>query len=232
MKEEASAGRTGVIFDLDGTLVDTLDDLRDCLNECLAGARMGPLSREQLRAMIGDGIGNLIRRASGVDDPARLTELRTNFEAGYRIRLLDQTRLYPGIDRMLNEVAQAQLPMCVLSNKSHEFTLAICAALLSRWPFARFQGLTDALQRKPDPTVAVELARTMGCHPGHVFLVGDAPTDMQTAARAGMKSIAVAWGYRDREELGKANPSHLAEHPEDVASTLVRHRFKQTSMNQ
>lgn len=209
-----------IIFDLDGTLADTLEDIRRSVNETLALRGQSPLTAEQMRPLIGSGVRSMLQQASQLDGHD-LDEVVERYRMIYRRKMLMQTRLYPGVADMLDAIERAKVPQCVLSNKAHEFTVPICEALLGRWTFIACRGPVDEAHRKPDPRMAIELAELMGCAPEHVMLVGDSAGDVLTARNAGMKSAAVSWGYRSREELLSARPDFLIDRPSQLLDALV-----------
>ena len=211
----------GVIFDLDGTLADTLDDITDSINEVFSQIDHASVSGEQIRLLIGEGLANLLRQASGINDPDVLADFVDRYRHVYGKRKLNKTRLYPGVESMLDALATMQIPMCVLSNKPHEYTDPICNALLARWPCVRFRGCRQDDSRKPDPAVALELAKEMQRPPPHVYFVGDSSTDIITARNAGMIPVAVTWGYRDRDDLESACPAHYVDQPVRLAELML-----------
>ncbi len=211
----------GVIFDLDGTLADTLDDLVECIDRALAEFGHDTLTSEQLRLMIGDGLRPLMRRASGIESDEALDEIIRYYRGIYREGMLRRTELFSGIPEMLDRLCAARIPMAVLSNKTHEFTAPMCEALLARWPFVSFQGMTEEPLKKPDPTVALRLAEQLGFPPDRVYFVGDSAVDVETGRNAGMKSIAVTWGLREEAELTGADPDHVAHQPGQVAEIIL-----------
>ena len=211
----------GVIFDLDGTLIDTLGDISTCLNITLAEFSLAVVTMEQARAMIGEGLTTLLQRASGETDATRLAALVDRYRAEYRRRMFECTRAYDGVNAMLEELRKSGAPMCVLSNKSDEFTVPLVAHYFGRIPFLAVRGDTGESSRKPDPTHALALARTMRREPGDVLFVGDSSTDIHTARNAGMIAVAVTWGFRDREHLLKESPDHVIESPRQVVRLVI-----------
>jgi phosphoglycolate phosphatase len=142
------------------------------------------------------------------------------YRSVYTERMLRKTQLYEGMDSVLDTLAELGVPMCVLSNKPHEYVAPICDALLSRWSFLKCVGCAEQEKRKPDPTVALELAWEMGQDPSAVYVVGDSAVDVATAHNAGMTSIAVTWGYGDYAEIKAANPVFTADRPAEVLGLL------------
>lgn len=211
----------GAIFDLDGTLIDTLDDIADSVNVVLEEFGRPRRSRSQVRSMVGEGLVSLMRRASEVAGPDELHELVARYREVYRERMFVHTSLYPGVASMLDALAERGVPLCVLSNKSHEFTVPLCSALLSQWSFVRVVGATEDAARKPDPAGALELSRAMALDPRQVWFVGDSDVDVETGRNAGMRTVAVTWGLRDRAELEVASPDVLADRPQQVADAVL-----------
>lgn len=210
----------GVIFDLDGTLADTLADITDAINAVFAGAGLPCQSQARIRSLIGEGLANLLRLASGVEDTERIAVLVERYRSAYTERLVEHTTIYPGIKAMLDGLTDRTVPMCVLSNKPHEYTAPICRRLLAPWPFVHCLGAGDEATRKPDPSVALALAENMNRSPGDVFFVGDSGTDIVTAANAGMVSVAVTWGYRERSELEASGPGHIVDRPGQLLTLI------------
>lgn len=220
MNEGKPLRSPGVIFDLDGTLADTLDDITDSINVVFERMGLEPVTRERIRGVIGEGLRNLLRRTAQIDEPDQLETLIESYRVVYRERMLVRTRLYHGISNMLDELVRLGVPMSVLSNKPDEFTVPICQTLLSRWPFVRFRGSQDEAERKPDPTLARRLADKMRRAPANVFFVGDSSVDVLTGRNAGMTPVAVTWGYRDRSTVEPSAPMHWVDQPEQLIELL------------
>lgn len=209
------------IFDLDGTLVDSLRDIADALNDCLdlLGLEQRPV--EQYRYLVGEGIPTLCQRVIGGSHPhlvARLTELA---RARYRARPLRHTRPYPGIPELIASLRARGLQLAVISNKPHELTLRVVRAFWPENVFERVQGYVDEGRRKPDPAHVLEIAGQLGVPPGRTCLIGDTPTDVETARRAGTRCIAITWGFRTRSDLQAAGARELAASPVEVLRLLT-----------
>lgn len=217
-----NARARGVIFDLDGTLLHTLDDIADAMRATFAEADLAIPSEAHVRELIGHGMRNLLARASGIDEnDARIDELLFFYRADYAERMYDNTRFYDGLPELLDELTKRDVPLAVLSNKSDEFTVAICAHYLSRWPFAFARGAREDVPKKPDPAAALEAASAMGRDPGEITFVGDSAVDIETAQRAGMRSVAVTWGYRDLDELEGAAPDAIVHDADGLLALLL-----------
>ncbi len=215
----------GVMFDLDGTLADTLDDITDSLNAAFDACGYAPLTSGKARQLIGAGLSTLLQRASNETDAQRLDELVHRYREEYRRRLMERTRLYDGIPDLLDTLTARNTIMAVLSNKPDEFTAPICSALLGRWSFVRFQGSLPDTPRKPDPTLALQLCKDMGLAPGDVVFVGDSDADVDTARNAGMIAVGVTWGFRDRAHLVAAAPDVVVETPAALIDWCQRYPF-------
>lgn len=212
-----------VIFDLDGTLVDTLDDLTFAVNVVLADFGLPAVERMRMRGIVGDGLMSLLQRASGLEDPGALAAMIQRYKPVYAACMLRTTRPYEGVPALLDALTAMDASMCVLSNKPHEFTNPICGTLLSRWRFVRCLGQREGTPRKPHPGAALALASEMQREPADVLFAGDSTVDVQTARGAGMFSVAVTWGFRERDELMSARPDRMIDRPMELIQ-LVRER--------
>jgi phosphoglycolate phosphatase len=211
----------GVIFDLDGTLADTLRDLADSLNWALARQGLPAGSFEQIRGWVGDGVAMLIRRAAPKAGEGAHQQIAADLAVRYRQHCLDTTRPFPGIESAIDRLRSAGLRTGVLSNKNHDFTVQIVEALFGQGRFEVVRGYRDGRPRKPDPAVALEIARGWGLPPGDVAFVGDTRVDVETARSAGMRAVAVGWGFRPREELEAAQPNALIDSPDQLPAALL-----------
>lgn len=213
-----------VIFDLDGTLVNSLGDIADAANRMLTSCGFAPHPEDAYRYFVGDGVVMLVKRAL----PANARDERTVrscveiFRTEYGSRWNNKTRLYEGVPEMLDRVASLGLPMGILSNKPHAWTRAMVTELLPRWQFSHVLGQREGMPQKPDPTAALEIAVAMQIPPEAVLYVGDMPVDMEMGRSAGMCSVGVLWGFRDREELQGAGASVIVEQPTEVAHLLEK----------
>jgi phosphoglycolate phosphatase len=202
-----------VVFDLDGTLVDSLPDIAAALAAALVDHGQQVPSLQQVRAWIGGGARSLVERAV---EPALVEPVLARFRVHYAAEPVARTRVFDGLSPVLDRLAGA-CRLAVLSNKPHDLTASIATALLARWPFAAVVGAVAGTPLKPDPTSALAIANDLGIAPGRCALVGDAATDIATARAAGMTAVAVTWGYRPRAELVEAGPHVLADAPSDLA---------------
>lgn len=195
-----------LIFDLDGTLVESLPGIAASLNRSLSLHGLPGHSYAAVRNFIGNGARKLVERAlSGVSRLDLTDSVLESFAADYEISWPDGTSVYPGIHELLAALRSSEIPMAVLSNKPHAFTVEIVEKLFPENTFSAILGNREGLSHKPDPSGALEIANSLGLSPENCTLIGDSTMDLDTARNAGMKSIAVTWGYHDRERLSVAD---------------------------
>lgn len=195
-----------IIFDLDGTLVDSLPGIATALNGALAADGLPIHPADAVRRFVGDGLDTTVRRACPPDarDDARVARLVDAFRVFYQDAWRDGTRVFPGIADLLAELAAGGAALAVLSNKSHGFTVEMVAGIFPGIPFAHVLGLHPGAPPKPDPAGALEIAGRLARPAGRCVIVGDSTMDIETAKRAGMRSCAVTWGYHDVPRLTAA----------------------------
>ena len=212
-----------VLFDLDGTLLDTLGDIAGAANAALALEAMPIHPAASYRQFIGDGVAMLFRRALPPDrdhDDARIDRCVAHFHATYAAAWNVSTQPYPGIPDLLDALRARDLPLAILSNKPDEFTQLCTRAYLGRWSWAAVVGQRDDVPRKPDPTSALIIARHLGLSPAAIVYVGDSSVDMRTARASGMTAVGVSWGFRSVEELRATGASAIIDHPGELLALL------------
>lgn len=211
------------IFDLDGTLLDTIEDLTDSINAALARMGYPGHSIEECKLLVGDGLESFVERALPDEErnnPAANARLRDLLRQEYTRRGATKTLPYDGIPELLDELVRRGISLAVLSNKPHESTQIMIRVFLSRWTFRAVVGARDGIARKPDPGSALEIARLLETAPEEIIYLGDSDTDMLTAKAAGMFAVGALWGFRSAEEL-KANGARvLVEKPTDLLALL------------
>lgn len=207
-----------VIFDLDGTLLDSLNDLANCMNDTLS--RFGFPRHEvgAYRYFVGDGMRNLVCRAMPreVTDEKIIAACFAAMKEEYARRWNELTRPYPQIPELLQTLHSLGLKLAVLSNKPHEFTEMAVRELLPGIPFAAAFGERLGRPRKPDPAGALEILKILGVEAGQCLYLGDSSTDMRTATAAGVFPVGVLWGFRPAEELLANGARILLEKPLDL----------------
>lgn len=221
-----------LIFDLDGTLADSIADIGAAMNAVLVARGLRPHSFDTYKSFVGEGAEHLVRRsvraAQGLDwrqvDDAALPHPLAELTEGYRVEYAKLEHAgstpYEGVDRMLDGVVAAGRRMAVLSNKRDDFTKHLVQHQFGRWPFVEVRGERDGVPRKPNPTAALELALALNVLPERIAFVGDTPIDVLTARNAGMIPVSVLWGFRTREELAAAGAKHFLSRPEDLLALL------------
>jgi phosphoglycolate phosphatase len=212
------------IFDLDGTLLDTLDDIANAANRVLAARGLPTHPNPNYRTLIGEGVVKLMSRAlpDGHQDEATVQACVGAYVQEYERTWNALTKPYPGVPEMLDALAVRGLKLAVLSNKPDRFTQRCVSELLAKWAFDVVLGASDRLPRKPDPASAIETARRLGVAPAECLYVGDSGIDMQTACAAGMCSVGVLWGFRGQEELLKDGAQLLINKPSELLDFLDR----------
>jgi phosphoglycolate phosphatase len=224
-KREAGLGENrfdAVMFDLDGTLLDTIEDLADSMNEVLTGLGHPVHSVSSYCFFVGDGMENLVRRALPEDarDEESVAEGARRMRDVYRNRWNRKTRPYEGIPELLSALQDRGLRLTVLSNKPDGFTKLCVAEWFDEGRFAVVRGARPGIPRKPDPTAAVEIASELGLEAERILYLGDTNTDMKTAAAAGMFAVGAAWGFRPVSELLECGAKAIVEHPSEVLALI------------
>jgi phosphoglycolate phosphatase len=207
-----------VIFDLDGTLLDTIEDIAIAMNRVLESRGFETYDLEAYKQLVGDGIEEMVRRALasqplGEEEIAGLVrDYRREYELSWRAH----SRPYPEVPELLRELARRNVRTAVLSNKSHPFTESMTRELLPAVRFDIVRGAMPGAPLKPDPAPALLIAGEMRVAPASVVFLGDTKVDMKTATAAGMLPIGALWGFRSAEELGTNGAAALIASPLDL----------------
>lgn len=216
-----------VLFDLDGTLLDTIEDLADSLNHVLAEASLPTHSVEEVRRLVGNGIPKLLERAVSADTPrARIGELYRAFLDYYLTHCRVKTRPYPGIPALLAALRDRGLRLAVVSNKADPATQALIRDFFGPC-FDFVLGATEGRELKPDRAMVDAALRALSIQSEEAVYVGDSQVDIRTAENAGMPCVSVTWGFRSRETLLEAGAAILADTPEDVRDWVLAHAGEQ-----
>ncbi len=207
-----------VLFDLDGTLLDTLDDIADSANRVLATMAMPVHPLEAYRYFVGDGMMTLIERIVPAErkDPQTIAQVVDAFREDYGSNWQVKSRPYAGILPMLTGLVEKGLQLAVLSNKPQDFTQLCVERLLSDFSFQPVFGQREGVPKKPDPAGACEVAEMLQIAPEQFIYLGDTAIDMQTAKNAGMFAVGALWGFRSKEELLASGAEHLVSSPVDL----------------
>jgi len=207
-----------LIFDLDGTLLDTIRDIADAVNKALSSLGFPEHEFDAYKYFVGDGEDKLAFRAlpEGHRDPPTVNAVLAGFRETYSKHWGDNTRPFPGIPELLDSFTHKALRMAILSNKGQQFAEATVSALLGRWHFKVVLGAQPSIPAKPDPAGALKIAKETGIAPADFIYLGDSGVDMKTAVAAGMYPIGALWGYRKGDELLAAGAKALIKKPTEL----------------
>lgn len=210
-----------VIFDLDGTILNTLDDLADSANRVLAARGLPTHATERYKTFVGNGIPRLIERMVPPGTPPQtVAALLDEFMADYDRHKNDKTAPYPGIPELLRELRRRGVRLCVLSNKQNDMSAAVVRHHFGEGVFDRVLGQRRDFPPKPDPASCRFLMESLGTGTADTLYVGDSNVDMQTAHRAGLTACGVSWGFRSVEELTAEGAACIVRTPMEIL-TLV-----------
>lgn len=207
-----------VIFDLDGTLLDTIKDLAESTNYALRQCGYPVHEIEEYRYFVGNGIDKLFERALPLDarNPDALFRMRTSFLSYYDAHNTVNTKPYAGIADLLSRLQEKGIAVAVVSNKYHAATVKLIAAYFPDIRFVSVLGQRDGIARKPSPDAVNEVLSKSGVGCGDTLYVGDSSVDMETARNAGIESVGVTWGFRPEEELRKSGANHIVHTAEQL----------------
>lgn len=209
-----------ILFDLDGTLLDSLKDLADAVNHALAVQGLPLRSLEEIRAFVGSGVRKLVERSAGFGpDDTRYAHLFENFRSYYAVHCGDATAPYPGIPELLRGLKARGFRLAVVSNKQDP---EVRALVERHFPgiFTAVAGERPGVPRKPAPAPVMNVLAELGTDRSRALYVGDSDVDARTAANAGVELAAVTWGYRTVEQLRKAGASRFIDTPEQLLGIL------------
>ena len=207
-----------IIFDLDGTLLNTIADLAHSTNYALTEAGFPTHPVEAYKYFVGNGINKLFERAlpEGERSQENIGRIRSAFLTYYDAHNADFTRPYPGIPELLSRLQAAGIAPAVASNKYQQATEKLIRTYFPDIRFAAVFGQREGVPTKPDPTVVRDILRITGLPTTETLYAGDSGVDMQTAANAGLVSIGVPWGFRPRTELVETGARPLVDPPEEI----------------
>ncbi len=208
-----------VLFDMDGTLLDTLEDLRDGVNLVLERRGYPQHTLEEIRDYVGNGAGVLIRRAlpEGTAE-AEISEVLAEYKEWYRVHYCTKTRPYPGVAELLDKLAAAGVKMAVVSNKPDAVTKELAKKFFPGLPAF---GQRDDVPRKPEPQMVWNALETLGVSREQACYVGDSEVDVATARNAGLPAVIVSWGFRTEEQLRAAGAATIAATMEELWAVLA-----------
>ena len=211
------------IFDLDGTLTDTLDSLTFSVNETLKEMRLSTITAAQCRQFVGNGARILMEKALKTNGDERLERIGEAMEIYGRIFDANCTYHvvpYQGITQMLTEMKQMGLKLAVLSNKPHAQAVHVVETIFGKETFEWIQGQKDGVPRKPDPTAALQIAKQLGAEACEAVYIGDSEVDIATGMAAHMKTIVVTWGFRGRTVLEQSGAGCIVDSPDEIMKLI------------
>ena len=217
----------GVIFDLDGTLLDTIDDIAEASNRVYGRRALAPFSIAEMKKLVGEGAEELVRKAfaargAPIPNDAEMAAIIKDYRREYEGRWRLHSRPYAGVPELLDGLARRGIKTAVLSNKAQMFTELMVKDLLPGHHFDIVRGALPGVPLKPDPAPALAIAAELGILPAHCAFVGDTSIDMRTARAAGMFALGALWGFRTAEELISSGAGVLAASPADVLGFLEK----------
>lgn len=215
-------GFEGVIFDLDGTLVNSLEDIADSMNNVLRGHGFPTHCLEEYKLFVGRGMKNLVVRAlpDNARDEARVSMCRDSMLEEYGKNYVNKTRPYEGITDLLDELDRRKMKTAVFSNKIDHLTKKMVGSLFPGRRFSAVIGAGAGMPEKPDPKGVLSISRHLGIEPEGLIYVGDSDVDMETARNAGMFPAGALWGFRTKEELVSHGAGCVLRHPLDLLRTM------------
>lgn len=207
------------IFDLDGTLLNTITDLANSANYALRANGFPAHPVEAYRWFVGNGVNMLLRRAlpEGEQTEENILRLRASFFPYYKEHDTEHSVPYPGIPALLKQLQGRGIALAVASNKYHAATCRLVAHFFPEIRFARVLGQREGIAPKPDPAIVYDILAATAVDKSRTLYVGDSGVDMQTALNSGVAACGVTWGFRPRAELEALCPAHIADNPEEVA---------------
>ncbi|MGA1869602.1 MAG: HAD family hydrolase [bacterium] len=212
-----------IIFDLDGTLLDTIDDLADSMNEVLCKKKFPTHSIDKYKLYVGDGVEKLIVKSlpeKFKENDSLIQACMHEFKEEYAKRWNKKTKPYEGIGEMLDKLFMKEIKVAILSNKPDEFTKLCVKKLLPGWDFAMVKGTAEDGIKKPDPRAGKSVAEQLQVRPADVLYIGDTNTDMLTAVNAGFYPIGVSWGFRSKKELIESGAKKIIDKPMQIIELL------------
>lgn len=211
------------IFDLDGTLVDSIKAISYTTNLTLKKYNLGPIDEERYKHLVGDGYKVLIERAlkeCGDTELVNYEDALVTYMKYFEVHCLHEVKAYDGIKDMLNNIKENNLKIAVLSNKPHERTIENVESIFGKGYFDIVAGEQEGIRIKPDKEGVIKILDNLGINNSECLYIGDTDTDMKTGIGAEVDTIGVTWGFRDRKELEGFNPKYIANHPSEITSII------------
>lgn len=211
-----------VIFDLDGTLVDTIDDLGLACDHLLRQKGITPeWTNADYKRFVGNGARLLVERAfGGILTDAELDRQYELFKKLYEEIMLNNAYIYDGMAEVVDSIGKAGIKLAICTNKPNAAAEKIAEHFFGKDTFTVVRGAIDGLPKKPDPTIAKEIIKILGIEASDCVWVGDSAVDIETAENFGCECIAVTWGFRSRESLLERDPDYIIDNPKDILKIL------------
>ena len=213
------------IFDLDGTLVDSIKAINHTINLTLSKYNLGPISEENCKIFVGDGYKKLVERSlihCKDYDLKHYKDALLTYTEYFKIYCMYKVKAYDGIKDLLNYLKNNNIKITVLSNKPHKRTIENVEVIFGSEYFDYISGERNNIKRKPNPEGAIIITRKLNISPEDCLYIGDTDTDMKTGIGANMDTIGVTWGFRSREELESYNPKYVVDHPKEIVDIIKK----------
>ena len=207
------------MFDLDGTLLNTIGGITCAMNSLAKGYGLPEKSEGEYAALVGQGARKLVEDI--FPSSYNREDILTAYKGALKACSIGGTSFYPGIPEMLTCLKNLNLPMAVYTNKPQDTAEEVCSHFFTEWKLSPVKGQVEGLAQKPDAGQALEIIGEWGIKPEECLYLGDTATDIQTARNGGFLAVGCTWGFRDREELEKAGADIIVDSPEEVTALLI-----------
>lgn len=209
-----------VIFDLDGTLLDSIEDIASSMNKVLESLQLPTHKIEDYKHFVGGGVDILVENALNNQSKEIKDEVIKRFKIEYDGKLHSKTLPYNGIYQLLDELKKLDINLAVLSNKPHEFTVSYVNHFFKNYNFKEIHGQKKDVPKKPDPKAALDIVKCLDSSCENTYFIGDTKIDMQTAKSANMTAIGVLWGFRDEKELRDFGADFIVSNPLEILKII------------
>ena len=209
-----------VIFDLDGTLLDSIEDIAFSMNKVLESLQLPTHKIEDYKHFVGGGVDILVENALNNQSKEIKDEVIKRFKIEYDGKLHSKTLPYDGIYELLDELKKLDINLAVLSNKPHEFTVSYVNHFFKNYNFKEIHGQKKDVPKKPDPKAALDIVKCLDSSCENTYFIGDTKIDMQTAKSANMTAIGVLWGFRDEKELRDFGADFIVSNPLEILKII------------
>ncbi|MGJ0331384.1 HAD family hydrolase [Arcobacter cryaerophilus gv. pseudocryaerophilus] len=209
-----------VIFDLDGTLLDSIEDIASSMNKVLESLQLPTHKIEDYKYFVGGGVDILVENALNNQSKEIKDEVIKRFKIEYDGKLHSKTLPYDGIYELLDELKKLDINLAVLSNKPHEFTVSYVNHFFKNYNFKEIHGQKKDVPKKPDPKAALDIVKCLDSSCENTYFIGDTKIDMQTAKSANMTAIGVLWGFRDEKELRDFGADFIVSNPLEILKII------------